>query len=233
MRHLEKMPAFIETQPLKITAHLATPPVFYEGLPLDSLLSYSVVQNETGGIGLPESTQPYEINLPLATLWHCPETGLPLWDATQFFPVGENTAQPALWHKRGYKPHLLKKKRNGTPHNARFREGRHKEYRMPLPLQSCLQWEAYCRGNKKAITENIKCIHSIGKKRTQGFGRIASWEINDTRDDYPYWHNGKMIKSFPVDGYIPKIPADIIFSRYTRGWTPPYWLETAWTTCIC
>ena len=238
MKALPNAPHFAPVPPdgaeaLEVTAHLASPPVFYEAQPLDSLLSYSVVQIATRGRGLPERTEPYFIQLPLAELWRCPETCLPLWDATQFFPLDENIDQPAFWHKRGYKPHLLKAKK-GKPHNAKFREGRYKEYRMPLPLKTCLRWRAYAKGNIQDISQLLTRIQAIGKKRTQGFGRISRWEIKQVNGDIPYVHKNALIKAFPVHAPLPKFPPTLtFFSRYPRGWTPPYWLETTWQDCIC
>ena len=218
--------------PLQITVQLASPPVFYQSpLSLDALLAYAVVQRATYGQGLPKTIEPYNIPLPIEKLWECPETGLPLWDATQFHPVEANTRQPAYWHKRGYNPQLLKTQRNGRPHNANFGQGRHKEYRMPLPLQTAKVWRAFCVGNLSAIGELLKSVSAIGKKRSQGYGKILNWEITEV-SDFPYGHEGRLIKSFPIGSSIPELPSGTIWDMYETGWTPPYWFAPIFKTCF-
>lgn len=232
MNRLPNAPIFTGTfTPLRITAELVTPPVFYAPPALDSILAWSVVQEATQGRGLPETPEPYLIPLPLARLWTCPETQLPLWDATHFFPVGENRQQSAYWHKRGYKPELLKKTKKGTPQNANFGQGRHKEYRMPMPLQTALEWKAYAVGNLEEISAVLQSVATLSKKRSQGYGKVLRWYIEKV-DAIVYWHEGRLLKHFPVDAPVPSLPNDVIFDMYEAGWTPPYWLETLFKRCF-
>lgn len=232
MQVLPNAPEFeIMPEPIEVCVELATPPVFYQPLMLDSLLAWSVVAESTRGIGLPETPHPYAIPLPLAKLWVCPETRLPLWDATQFIPIGENFQQSAYWHKRGYGPELLKKGKQGKPQNANFRNGRHKEYRMPLPLQTALEWKSYARGDAQEIAKLLLGITSLGKKRSQGYGKVVKWHIRKI-DDFPYSHGGRLIKPFPVDAPIPEFRESTVWNVHLSGWTPPYFLETIFKTCM-
>ena len=233
MKLIENAPVFdtAHHEPLEIRVELARPPVFYQPPMLDSLLAWSVVHEATQGKGLPETPEPYLIPLPLNKLWTCPKTQLPLWDATQFIPIGENQQQSAYWHKRGYNPELLKKTKKGTPHNANFGQGRHKEYRMPMPLQSALEWKAYARGDAQEIAKLLIGIATLSKKRSQGYGKVIKWHIEKI-DDFPYYHEAQLIKPFPVGSPIPKFPDGVIYNLYESGWTPPYWLETIFKTCF-
>lgn len=236
MRFIQNKPLFnchpsaLDT--LQIDVTLATPPVFYQRLTLDAVLAYAVVQHSTHGQGLPDSDEPYQVPLPLATLWTCPDSGLPLWDATQFHPTLINYHQPAFWHKRGYKPQLLKKTRHGKFPNANFGNGVHKEYRIPMPLQTALNWRAYAKGNAYEIQRLLNTVNAIGKKRTQGYGKVLTWKVT-TCEPFDYWYEGRLIKAFPVDFNPKPLPKGAFsFSIFEQGWTPPYWLATTFRECL-
>ena len=221
------------TDILAIDVDFATPPVFYQPVTVDAVLAYAVVQESTQGIGLQDSAEPYEIPLPLEQLWTCPKTGLPLWAATAFFPTETNLQQQAFWHKRGYKPHLLRKRKGGQFPNAEFRKGVHKEYQIPLPLQTALKWRAYATGNKTDIGNLLATVNALGKKRTQGYGRVQTWSLTPIQS-MRYWDDdNRLIKAFPV-AYTPKldIPHSTVFSMYETAWTPPYWLASLFQMCI-
>lgn len=223
-----------ESTPMQVDVQLAKPAAFYHMPELDGLLARVVVDEATRGRGLPDSAEPYFIPLPLEKLWTCPTTFAPLWNATRFFPLEKNTARTLYWHKRGYGPELLNRQRSGKPHNADFRKGRHKEYRMPLPMQSCLRWRAYAVGDIDEVERLLSQVRSLGKKRVQGHGIVLSWEASPV-SSFSYAHDGRLIKAFPV-AYpnLPKmtLPKDVDFNIYETGWTPPYWLATLFKTCL-
>ena len=222
----------IDLKTLQVDLYLSSKPAFYDALTLDAVLSSAVVDMATRGQGLPGTLEPYYIPLPLEKLWTCPNMLAPLWNATQFFPMGENYQQTAYWHKRGYRPEMVKSSRSGKPHNANFGQGRHKEYRMPLPIQSCLNWRAYGVGDIAEIRRLLARVHSVGKKRSQGHGRIKEWQLTEI-DAFSYFHEGQFIKAFPV-AYpnMPELEGVVSFRRYETSWTPPYWNATLFQECI-
>lgn len=234
MQLIENAPIYkhLNLKTLQVDLHLAAPPVFYDPLPLDAVLAFAVVDTTTRGKGLPQTAEPYYIPLPIEKLWTCPHTTAPLWNATQFFPVEPNAQQTVYWHKRGYRPEMTKRARSGKPHNANFRQGRHKEYRIPLPQQRCKHWRAYCTGDVKEISELLSKVHSVGKKKSQGHGRVAEWQLTEI-DGFSYFHEGRFIKAFPV-AYPdkPALEGVVSFSRQETAWTPPYWLSTLHQPCI-
>ena len=235
MKFIENAPTYknLSRTPLQIDVHLASPVILYQPLALDGLLAAQVVQQATRGRGLPATPEPYDIPLPLELLWRCPETLAPLWNATQFFPLEKNVQCAAFWHKRGYRPEMLQLARSGKPHNANFQNGRHKEYRIPLPKQSCLKWRAYCVGDVAEIEDLLGGLHSVGKKRTQGFGRVLKWQIAAVKA-FDYVQDGRLIKAFPVA--YPEtsvLSGGAAFSRYETAWTPPYWNAVLYRECIC
>ena len=234
MKIIEDAPTYknIDLKTLQVDLYLSSKPAFYDALALDAVLSSAVVDMATRGRGLPDTLEPYFIPLPLEKMWTCPMTFAPLWNATQFFPLSDNAQQTAYWHKRGYRPEMVKRALSGKPHNANFGQGRHKEYRMPLPIQSCLKWRAYCVGDVEEVSGLLASLHSVGKKRSQGHGRVKEWQLMEI-DAFSYFHEGRFIKAFPV-AYPnkPELEAGISFSRYETGWTPPYWNATLFQECI-
>ena len=235
MKLLQNAPTYTDSihfHDFSVDVYLATPPAFYEIPTFDAILSYSVVMEATEGKGLINSVTPYYIPLPLEKLWICPETLLPLWNTTQFLPMTSNTQETVYWHKRGYTPYLLKKGKGDKPHNAKFGQGPYKEYRIPLPIHSCLHWRAFGVGDTTAIEKLLKNVQAVGKKRTQGHGVVKKWEITEI-NSFSYFHESRYIKAFPVDfPDYPKPPAGVVWNRYETGWTPPYWLASIFKECI-
>ena len=232
---LPNAPSFknLSLKPFQVDMFLNTQPVFYDFQALDGLLASTVVQQATRGKSVIDSAEPYNIPLPLEKLWtDMDDTLAPLWNATRFFPVDANIQTTRFWHKRGYRPDLLKRTKQGKFHNANFQNGRHKEYRIPMPVQSALHWRAYAVGDIEKMSSLLIPIQAVGKKRTQGYGRIRSFRIQAI-DEISYTHDGKLIKTFPL-AYEdkPDLAEDVIFSCYETGWTPPYWLETLFKPCV-
>ena len=77
----------------------------------------------------------------------------------------------------------------------------------------------------------LQSIATLSKKRSQGYGKVLRWQIEKV-DAIVYWHEGRLLKNFPVDAPVPRFPDDIIYDMYEAGWTPPYWLETLFKRCL-
>ena len=210
-----------EFQAYEITLFLQTPPALYDPIHLDGLLSRAVVQNATQGLGLPESPEPYWLPLPLEKAWES-DDGLPLWCSTNFSPIETDTVTSAFWHKRQIRPEFLKRGPKGRPMNLRDTEGATKEYRIPLPLHACRVWRATFSGDAHAVTELLKGISHVGKKKSQGYGLVERWELN-ARASFSFFDaDGRPLRPIPTEyGALPrKLP---ITDAALTSWTPPYW----------
>jgi len=83
-------------------------------------------------------------------------------------------------------------------------------------------WMAGCIGNKDEIRRLLNYLPFVSKKRTQGYGRVLSWQIEE-------------VASFELkDRPIPIQSAEDILitgSAQFMGWTPPYWHRGLWSLC--
>lgn len=219
--------------PHEIICEFKSPPAAYDFLHLDGIIAKAVVENALQGQQLEPSIEPYDIPLPFTKLWES-EIGLPLWATTDLIPQGKNEIHPGYWHKRAPRPELLPRDRKGNFVNINTANGVNKEYRVPLPLHSAKVWRATFDGDAQVVSELVKKLPAIGKKRAQGYGLIKRWTINpidwfslfdvDERPLRPipiqYITQGTPLEGLPVDDYT------------FTGWTPPYWKETNMALCV-
>ena len=84
-----------------------------------------------------------------------------------------------------------------------------KNYRMPLTVFLVPELTWYVVGNQKEIADLVNRITSIGKKRSQGYGKISYWSLEDAEEDLSHLRA------------IPDPNGDEIY-----GIRPPYWLES-------
>ena len=210
----------------EITLHLKTPAALYDSLHLDGLLTKAVVENALHGEPLADSAEPYWLPLPLKQAWTA-DSGLPLWHTTDFRPIETDTVDSAFWHKRTIDPAFLATMRGGKPMNIRPTQGALKEYRIPLALHSALKWRATFEGDGKVVADLLQRISSIGKKRSQGYGLIESWELQPI-DTFSFFNTNDLpLRPLPTP-FLPDYPIrDIAFT----SWTPPYWSPAAMMLC--
>lgn len=65
-------------------------------------------------------------------------------------------------------------------------------------------------------------VSGIGKKRSQGFGRINGIELVDASDavDSAVYHNGRVLRSLPTE-FVSRVTCGVRYERRTVR--PPYW----------
>lgn len=192
----------------------------YDPLNLDNLLARAVVDEATQGAGLPNSTEPYLLPVPLQCLWRSP-AGLPLWAATPFTPVGFSTRDIAYWHKRQQSGRWTGTKRGTFTITAT--KGRWMERRVPLPVTVCNEFVVHCMGHAEEIARLLKPLTFVGKRRTNGFGEVQEWRV-EVAETFDLVQEGRLTRALPALalellplGTVPEgQPAPV-------GWTPPQW----------
>lgn len=62
----------------------------------------------------------------------------------------------------------------------------YKSYRLPLVVRDVPRIRWFCEGHRRPVLQLLRNVHSIGHKRSQGYGRVARWEAEMTDGDY-WW----------------------------------------------
>lgn len=218
-KDLEPLCGFYATlpkEPLMVRATLATPYVPAESdgsVHLDSLLSYAVYAHlpypvRCGG------AEGVVTPLPLKLSWI--RNGLPLWCTSDLRPQGDTLRDNAYWHKRWAETHtqFMSKKR------ANVKAGRNKEMRVPLATVQTPELRAICIGNRQKVEELLSHVSHVGKKPSQGYGRVAKWEV-EPLDIPPEDAEAAALRARPVPlDYLGGLTEGV---ARRGGFTPPYW----------
>lgn len=196
-------------EPLVVIAHVPAAMILYDPLYLDNLLAWAVVQRVTNGQGLPDTSDAYDIPLPLATLWTS-EGGLPLWVSSCFLPLEEMLTGTTYYHRRS--------ERN---RNSGARSGRFRDRRLPMPTVYSRQWGARCVGDRAAIAELLRGVTSLGKRRT---GIVTHWEIKagDFSPEEVFISDGALTHAIPKGAEV-ALKVSLEGDPVLVGWTPPQW----------
>ena len=170
--------------PLIVTAHMAGG--YAHSLPwgisLDGILAAQLWQHIKPTLDAPapalDADNPNDLDLPLA---RCTPTDGPWhWAATCAWPdpVPE---LPDVHYWTGRVDHRhLEHLAAALPKVISDRQGRYRARRMPLLTTPCLTLTWRAIGDHTQIHKLLADVRSIGKKRSQGEGRVLSWEVNPT-----------------------------------------------------
>jgi len=119
-----------------------------------------------------------------------------------------------FWTKRfdRKQSHLIERdgKRRGK---LIIHKGRYKSYHMPTFYRHALSVSWYVVGDKPEIESLLAHITHIGKKTSQGNGRIIRWQVEACPHDWSIYGEGGLMRAIPDEGGI------------LYGIRPPYWLR--------
>ncbi|HQZ85624.1 MAG TPA: hypothetical protein PLB21_08380 [Actinomycetota bacterium] len=181
-------------RPLRVTATLrhgiahASPwTVALDGLLASQLWTHHKHTQPPGPPAL-EQPDPPDMDLPLARCtadplwWH--------WAATCGWPDPvPQDPEIRYWGTRLDHRHA-EHTTTGLPQHIHDSKGRWKAYWMPLPVTVALSLTWHAIGDPEAVARLLEPITAIGKKRSQGEGRISSWRVDvvDTLDPFTAAH---------------------------------------------
>lgn len=200
-------------KPLKITAHMQTGKVVTTDLylPLDSIMASAWVHKNRPDIAY----------TPIVDYENMVQAELPLekrgegddWYWACSFACGEPKREEILhWHKRFdfdlATKHVDFGNRRGK---VDAKSGYYKNYRMPIVTYLVPKLEWYAVGELKEVVLLVDEITHIGKKRSQGFGRVQRWTVEEWPEDLSFLRA------------IPDPNGDM-----EMGIRPPYWLAWQW-----
>lgn len=98
-----------------------------------------------------------------------------------------------------------------------------KSHRLPLRVRHLDRVVWFCEGSRNGVRSATKSIYAIGKKTSQGFGRVASWEVFNIDNDYSWFAMSDeglvLMRPLPIE----IIAEDVIgYRRWFGACCPPY-----------
>jgi CRISPR type IV-associated protein Csf3 len=217
-------------EPVQITAHLRTAVVADQWLPIDGVLLYQVHRDQEGpqDITIPGA---YSCNgvstLPLDIV----DPGSPTW----FYRASWAEWGPYADGKDFWTKHFDNDKADlidfgGKRGKVIIESGQYKAYHVPIYYRSALWVKWYCVGDLREIRDLLLCVTNIGKKTTQGWGRVAEWDIAPIDNDYSIEKDGRLMRGvpagMPIDGRV------YIGQVGNYGIRPSYWYRDNQTQAV-
>ena len=210
-------------EPLRIRANLRSAVVADEFMPLDGVLLYQA-HRELGGTQVVTIPGAYTINgvstLPLAI----EHPGRRNWYyRCSWAQWGESVEGTDYWNKRFDSQYADVIDWDGKRGKVIVEQGKYKAYHQPIFYRAALWVEWYCVGDKNIIERLLCTVSHMGKKRSQGWGRVASWKIESWPEDWSIWRSdGRLMRGIPLEDARERRgdgPYDFMY----YGIRPSYW----------
>ena len=211
---------------LRVRAELRTPVVADAWLPLDGILFYQAVRDDLGaqemttpGVSLlaqPKGEVMKGGRLPVAIVhardWYYRCS----WAQWGPYVDGQD-----YWAKRFDMSHAELVDFGGKRGKIDLSSGTYKAYRMPVFYRAALWVEWYIVGDLEAIRYLLACVTHVGKKTSQGWGRVRNWVVEPAAEDWSVWREGKLMRGIPIYHW----PRDLGEARKLGiyGIRPSYW----------
>lgn len=214
-------------EPLRVRAYLRAGILSDKWLPLDGILFYQAVRDDLG---------PQAVTIPGGTLL-AQEKGnamrggrLPFayvhskewYYRCSWAQWSHDVEGRDYWNKRFDQAFTHLVDFRGRRGKVIIEQSTYKAYHMPIFYRSALWVEWYCVGNKERIEYLLYTVTHLGKKSSQGWGRVVSWEVKAWKNDWSIWRDGELMRGIPPE-HLPKdgYPIDLHFANY--GVRPSYW----------
>lgn len=110
--------------------------------------------------------------------------------------------------------------------------GRFKSFRLPLRLQVLdrIVWFAVLRDQASDLRKLLKQCTHIGKKTSQGYGRVKEWIVETVDHDWSWFAESPdgpvLMRSLPASIALPE--GCIGYRQSFGGCVGPYWQRTFW-----
>ncbi len=227
-------------QQLKVTAFLAAPVVGDFTLPLDGILLYYALADAAGEIApalAPGQSPDYDPHIvPLQVVRSAADENAWCYACSFAQWPDEHIDGVAHWNKRfdeRWSMYLAPRDRK----KILVGKGHFKSYHTAMRYRSAASVSWWCIGDKDEIARMLEMADNIGSKRSQGWGRVSRWLIEETDACYPL---------LAADGVTPMraIPRTLYFELThdemaldamispLRGFRPPYWSRDNQGECI-
>jgi CRISPR type IV-associated protein Csf3 len=203
-------------KPIKITFILDGTGFYYdpaEPLHLDALLAWALCPMNEKSDPPKRDEVPDEIPVPLGMWRHGAEWG---WTASALFPDGDPIETIRFWRKK-----FNTDRAEMIDKTVNTRIGATREYNVPMPLVLAHRVNAWALGDRKRVAHALrKNIRYLGKKRSQGIGKVRDIIVEWTDEEWFLEKDGAAMRHLPMDGAARKVR--------TR---PPYWNNVGRVPC--
>lgn len=214
-------------QTYKITFKLATPVSFIDIPTFDGILSYAFAREKLKGQGFAQ-----KINIAKEEMIDFSEMPITMhekgyfmaswmfWDETK---AVEHTQR---WRKRWANQHDKIVDFGKNQRKIEINKGAFKSYDMPLRVISIDKVWFYFQSDSIQEVDNLvkSWIYFIGKKRSQGYGEISYFNIEQVDFDF-----SKIFRPIPVE--LSEYNLKEVEIKYC-AWKPPYWRYENFNKCI-
>lgn len=201
---------------LRVTARLRTGVICDEYLPLDGILQYQALREllgprdyslPGGAIG-PGPMPAFTLPLRVCYLGGTRREGAWRWYACSFaMPQPDPmTGQSGWWMTEG-QDHWNKRFDQsyaslidfaGKRGRVIIEQNRYRAYHMPVFYRVAEQIQWYCVGDLKEIERLLATVTHVGKKASQGWGRVIEWQVERWPEDWSCWRENKPMRALPA-----------------------------------
>jgi CRISPR type IV-associated protein Csf3 len=213
---------------LKVTAYLETNIICNDFITFDGIISYlESLSYVARGIINPDAlvTEDDLIDIPIPIEKYKFEDDFVYKSSIGLFDGIETIEK---WKKKYPTEyiHFIENKKVG------INRGTRKDYNMPMISFSTDKIIFYVVGKKQNISVMLKKMKFLGKKSSQGYGKVRKWSIEDVEEKNCFW----FLRSFPIKfvnlvKYIGSLDFDFsLISRFS-SYKPPYWARKNHTIC--
>lgn len=196
-----------DAERLLITAHLKSSVSIGHSMHFDGILSFARLRYHLGDEYynlLSRHGQVYDIDLPIKK-----DRGAYLASRVEY----EGMEYTNRWRKRFDVQQATEWKDGKIVY---LNSGHYKNYNMRIDLVATEKLCWICVGIEETISELLKVVYAVGKKRSQGYGIVDKWEVQKT--------DRKGVRAFPVEQIQEGEKVE-----YT-SYKPPY--NQNFTTCV-
>lgn len=212
--------------PLRVTAILGSNVIADEYLPLDGIIRFQAFRDAygwreaslPGGEGdavpnLPPKAMPLAKRSVGADWYYACSFAMP-----QPWWVAEGTDH---WNKRFDNDLAWLLDPDQSPQRVIIEKGRYRAYHMPVYYKVARRIEWYCVGDAERLRYLLSVTSAIGKKTSQGWGRVTEWRVEPWPEDWSEWREGRPMRALP-ERLTAKAHPDARKHDY-YGLRPPYY----------
>lgn len=224
-------------RPLKVTAWLRTGVVSDEFLPLDGIIYAQLCRDKFGHeeFSLPGGNQEF--------LFDRNEMPFEIRERAGEWYFACSFAQPEKWWLHEACDHWNKrfdlaesdlvdfKGKRGT---INVQSARYRAYHMPIYYRVAIKVEWYCVGDRERIEYLLSTVTHIGKKSSQGYGRVNRWETAALLEDFSEYKDGLLMRALPTtkDELLAIGKRGAAFKVRHCGFRPSYYVKQNQTLCL-